>query len=357
MRRAPVIVVLALVLGGCAMPQWVPFFGKKGPAAPTVRLRPAPETPAPPAPARAARAAPPGEDGAVTDRIVAVVNNDAITLAELQESIVAYRQESRGQASVTDEELGRQFLTRLIDTRLQLQEADREKISVDELEVEDELAQRMKRFGVTTRGQMEELVKAQGLTLDHVRRRVREAIRVSKVIRRKVTLRVSVTEAEIDRYLAENRTKLETGLSYHARHILVPPTGTTDADWEAARIRAGVIRAQLLEGADFAALAQQHSRDASARSGGDLGTLKRGELAADIEAVILALGPGELSLPYRSAYGYHLFRLESKESLEGDGLASARQQIREILFRQKYEARLDAWLKEVKQRAIIEVRL
>jgi competence CoiA-like predicted nuclease len=52
-----------------------------------------------------------------------------------------------------------------------------------------------------------------------------------------------------------------------------------------------------------------------------------------------------------------VFRLESKDSLEGDGLTRIKQQVREILFRQKYEARLDAWLKEIKQRAIIEVRM
>jgi peptidyl-prolyl cis-trans isomerase SurA len=110
-------------------------------------------------------------------------------------------------------------------------------------------------------------------------------------------------------------------------------------------------------GADFAELARQHSRDASAKAGGDLGTLKRGELAAEIEARILALQDGEDSTPYRSALGYHIFRLESKEVLGGDALQRARQQVREILFRQKYEARLEAWLKEIKQRAIVEVRL
>ena len=64
-----------------------------------------------------------------------------------------------------------------------------------------------------------------------------------------------------------------------------------------------------------------------------------------------------VSAPYRSSLGYHLFKLESKESLEGEGLVRVKQQIREILFREKYEARLDAWLKEIKQRAIIEVRM
>jgi len=182
---------------------------------------------------------------------------------------------------------------------------------------------------------------------------VREGLRVQKVIRRKVVLRVSVTDAEIVQYVEENRQKLETGLSYHARHLLVVPEGSDDAAWESARIKADLLRAQVLDGGDFVAVAREYSRDASAKDGGDLGTLKRGELAQDIETEILGLEPGQVSPPYRSSLGYHVFRLESKESLEGDGLTRVKQQIREILFRQKYEA----WLKEIKQRAIIEIRM
>ena len=137
----------------------------------------------------------------------------------------------------------------------------------------------------------------------------------------------------------------------------MPDTGAADAAWENARIRAELLRTQVLEGGDFAELARQHSRDASARDGGDLGMLKRGELAQDIETKILSLEPGELSAPFRSALGYHIFRLESKETLDGEGLTRVKSQIREILFREKFETRLDAWLKEIKQRAIIDVRL
>ncbi|MGH7308009.1 MAG: peptidylprolyl isomerase [Candidatus Rokuibacteriota bacterium] len=296
-------------------------------------------------------------DPDVTDRIVAVVNNDAITLGEVQETLLSFRQENRGRASGSDEELSRQFLTRLIETRLQLQEADRERIFVEDGEVDEELAERMKRFGAKNKDEIAALIKEQGLTLDAVRKRVRETVRIAKVVRRKVTLRVSVTEEEIDRYLTDNQAKLETGLTYHARHILITPTGDTDVAWEAARIRTEMIREELAAGADFAELARQHSRDASAKTGGDLGTLRRGELAGEIEAQILALGEGQDSTPYRSALGYHLFRLETKETLEGDALRRARQQVREILFRQKYESRHEAWIKEMKQRAIVEVRM
>ncbi|MGH7313188.1 MAG: peptidylprolyl isomerase [Candidatus Rokuibacteriota bacterium] len=340
------LTMVALLLGGC---------GTAGTSAP-------PELPGRPSAAASTTVPERPSGGAadaseVTDRIVAVVNNDAITLGEVQETVMSFRQENRGRVTGSDEELSRQFLTRLIETRLQLQEADREKIVVDDSEVDEELAERMKRFGAKSKDEIEAMVKEQGLSLDAVRKRVRETVRIAKVVRRKVTLRISVTEEEIDRYLADNRAKLETGLAYHARHILITPAADSDAAWEAARIRAEVIREQLSVGADFAELARQHSRDASAKAGGDLGTLKRGELAAEIEARILALEEGEDSTPYRSSLGYHLFRLDSKETLEGDALQRARQQVREILFRQKYESRLEAWLKEIKQRAIVEVRM
>jgi peptidyl-prolyl cis-trans isomerase SurA len=352
-----------LLLSGCAtpslptMPSWVPLVGKKAPPPPPPPATPA-TTPTPPSLSeeRLARAREADQDQSIADRVVAVVNNDAITLAELQEQVVAYQHENRQTIEAT-EELLKQFLGRLIDTRLQLQEADREKIVIDDIELAEELAERYKKFGARTLEEFEAMVKAQGITMETVRKRLRDSLKVSKVVRRKVALRVSVTDPEIDAYLAKNRGKLETGLPYHARHILVVPQSDSDAAWEAARIRAEMIVKTLSEGGDFAALARQWSRDASARDGGDLGLLKRGELSPEIEAQILGLDEGEVSQPYRSGLGWHIFRLESKETLEGEGLQRARQQIREILFREKYEARLDAWLREIKQRAIIEVRM
>ena len=105
------------------------------------------------------------------------------------------------------------------------------------------------------------------------------------------------------------------------------PDADTDAGWEGARIKADMLRSQILQGADFAELAKQHSRDATAKDGGDLGTLKRGELSQDVEGAILVLKVEEVSQPFKSALGYHVFRLESKESLDGDGMVRIRQQI------------------------------
>ncbi len=357
-RRYPAVLLVALFAGGCAVPGWVPWLGTSPPPpGPPVAARPKSPDVAQPGDVRLRQMS---VHENVADRVIAVVNNDAITLGELQETIVAYRHESRQRGS-SDEELAKQLLPKLIDNRLQLQEADREKVTVDEAEVTEELAERVKTtYGAKSLEEFERMIKEQGLTMEAIKKRLRDSLRVQRVIRRKVALRVSVTDQEIVQYLEENRAKLETGLSYHARHILVVPDegAADDAAWEATRIKAELIVTQLTDGgADFAALARQHSRDASARDGGDLGTLKRGELSQEIENEILALTPGAVSRPYRSPLGYHVFKLESKDSLEGDGLVRVKQQIREILFREKYETRLETWLKEIKQRAIIEVRM
>ena len=359
MRLAPLAVLCLTLLAGCGMvalptmPSWVPLLGEGKPVRASGTTSRKPEAlPNAPVPDRVSLNAPEN----VADRVIAVVNNDAITLGELQENVIAYRYENR-QEQAPDEELASKFLNRLIEARLQLQEADREKITVEDSELAEELAERIKRVGAKSQEEFEGLIRAQGISMDAIKKRLKDSLRMSKVVRRKVALRISVTEVEIDRYFEANRPKLETGLGYHARHILIVPDGTTPEAWEAARPRAAEVRAQLVAGADFAELARQHSGDATAKDGGDLGTMKRGELAAEIEREVLALSPGELSLPYRSALGYHIFRLESNESLEGEALVRARQQIRDILYREKYEARHETWLKEIKQRAIIEVRL
>jgi len=218
MRARFVAAVLALAVGGCAMPMpgWVPYLGKK---------KGEPMVAQPPPPAPAATRAPvvtkprPPESEDVADRVVAVVNNDAITLGELQENIAIFRQENRDRVSASDEELQKQFLGRLIDSRLQIQEAGREKITVEDAELNEELADRMKRFGAKTPEELEALVKSQGLSYDTVKKRIRDSLLVQKVMRRKVSLRISVTEPEIDRYIADNREKLEAYLAAEIGHI------------------------------------------------------------------------------------------------------------------------------------------
>jgi len=357
--RLALAAVLAAAVAGCSIPSWVPLVGKEKRPAPSAAATTAASPAPPPAPSKAEPQRLP-DSQAVMDRVICVVNNDAITLYELDEAEAHYLYETKQQEM--SEEARRQLRDKLlqgiIENRIQLQQAEREKITAEDSEVQDQINEIMKKVNVSTPQQFEEVLKQQGLSMDGLKKRVRDQILVQRLTRRKVALRISVTEEEIDRYLVANRAKLETGLTFEARHILfLPDAGKGEEGWEDARRRAQQVYGLVLEGQDFAELARKYSEDPSAKDGGSLGTLKRGELTPEIEQAILRLKPGETSTPIRSQVGYHLFRLDAKETLSGEALAQARSQIRDILYREKYDARLKEWLTEIRQRSLIEIRL
>lgn len=365
MRRlsgAAGLLLIPLLAAGCSIPTWVPLLGKSKPASDAKQVAKAPEPPVAPA-------APPllgtkheslvSVDG-VLDRVICVVNNDAITLYELEEAEAQYIYESKEPPpdGVERKALRDKLLNVMIENRIQLQQAEKEKIVIEDSEMTDNLGEVMKKVNAKNQKEFEDILKANGLTLEGVKKRLREQLMVERVKRRKVNLRISVTEAEIDRYLTENRQKLETGLSFEARHILVlPDPGKGEDGWAEARQRTEHVYALLLEGRDFSELAKEYSQDGSGKDGGHLGKVKRGELSPDIEEAILRLQVGESSAPFRSQVGYHLFHLDAKETMAGEALVQARNQIRDILYRQKFDTRLAEWLSEIKQKAIIDVRM
>lgn len=357
---ALLVTALPVVVSGCAIPSWVPLIGADKPPAGRVAAAP----PAPPAPAATSllvtnREPPPPSDE-VIDRVICVVNNDAITLYELEEAEALYLHERKEEvpAGSARQALRERLLGRIIETRIQLQQAEREKVVVEDVEVSEQLDEIMKKVNAKDLTDLEALLKTQGIALDSVKKRIRDQIMVQRLTRRKVALRISVTEQEIDAYLASNREKLEVGLSFEARHMLfLPEAGQGEEGWTAAGKKAEMVYGLLKEGQDFGELAKKYSEDGSGKDGGQLGALKRGELAPEIEEEILKLEPGQFSAPFRSKVGYHLFRLDSRETLSGEALVQTRSQIRDILYRQKYDARLKEWLAEIKQRAIIDVRL
>lgn len=355
--RLAFAVLFTVAAAGCSVPSWVPLAGKtKGP-------EPAPAPP-PPMESRApllSRPALPPDSEAVVDRVICVINSDAVTLYELDEAEAFYLYENKMQPPAEEERaaLREKVLNGIVEKRLQLQQAEKEKLVVEDSEMKEQLDEIRKKLGATTEAQFEEQVKAQGLTLEGVKKRLYDQLMIQRIIRRRVALRVTVTEEDIDQYLNANREKLETGLTFEARHILfLPQAGAGEDGWQSARRRADDVYGRVMAGEDFGDLAAEFSEDAAtAKNGGRLGILKRGELAADIEKAILRLSPGEHSAPFRSEVGYHLFELDSKETLAGEQLAQARNQIRDILYRQKYDVRLKEWLVEIRSKAIIEMRL
>lgn len=139
-----------------------------------------------------------------------------------------------------------------------------------------------------------------------------------------------------------------------ARHILLRPSGQLSQ--VAARAQLAGYKRDIEAGrADFAKLAQDHSQDASAPGGGDLGWVAPGMFVPEFEDVMNKLQPGQIADPTVSRFGVHLIQVLARREApisERD----LREMVRNKLREQKYEETYQLWAQEVRGRAYVEYR-
>ncbi len=140
-----------------------------------------------------------------------------------------------------------------------------------------------------------------------------------------------------------------------ARHILVR-TNEVVSETEARR-RLEDIRERVVNGrADFAEMARVHSDDASAARGGDLDWVYPGDTVPDFERAMQELKVGELSQPVRTPFGYHLIQVLERRAADISP-ERRRQQARQALRERKSDEAFQEWLRQVRDRAYVELRL
>lgn len=141
----------------------------------------------------------------------------------------------------------------------------------------------------------------------------------------------------------------------HAAHILVALKPLVSDD--DARLRLQRLRGRILQGEDFGELARFHSDDtASAVRGGDLGWLNPGSTTPDFEAVMDGLAEGELSVPFKSSWGWHIVRVLARRDHDNSEEVR-RTQARNAIFQRKANEELAAWLGELRDNAFVRIRL
>jgi peptidyl-prolyl cis-trans isomerase SurA len=147
-----------------------------------------------------------------------------------------------------------------------------------------------------------------------------------------------------------NATITET----RARHILLRPGGQLSQT--TARAQLATYKTQIESGrADFAQLAQQHSQDASAPGGGDLGWVAPGMFVPEFEEVMNKLQPGQIADPLVSRFGVHLVQVLARREAPITE-RELRDLVRNSLREKKYDETYQLWAQEVRGRAYIEYR-
>ncbi len=254
----------------------------------------------------------PAQERELLDRIVAVVNDDVVLQSEFDRELAEIRRklEQLGATGIPDEEVRKQALERLILRKLQLQEAERLGITADDQTLQQALLAIARRNGLTP-AEMEEAMKAEGISPEAFRAQLREEITLQRLRSREVINRIQVTKAEVDNYLANQAQQGDNSVSYRIRHILIAtPEGASSEEIAQARRKAEEIVARLKKGEDFATLASRYSQGQQALKGGDLGWLPAGQVPTLFAQEVLSMNKGDIRGPLQASSGFHIIKLE-----------------------------------------------
>ena len=281
------------------------------------------------------------------DRIVAIVNSELIMLSDVKREFEMEQErlsrENRGndlpQRLKTAEYMA---LTKLIERRLQLQEAKAKKIEVSDLEVKQALEQ-MKRQGNSF-----DLTNA-----NHVQA-VRDQLLLMRVVDLHIRGNITVGDSEIKRFYQEHRDRFALPEEYQLSQIIIHPRssdGLADALTKARR-----AMDDLKRGEKFEEVAMQYSDGANALQGGRLGWVRQGELLPAIEQAVAHLVPGGISNIIESSEGIQIIRMDDRKPKQFRRYEDARREIQELVYQQKSDDMYQSWLIELKNKAYIEIK-
>jgi peptidyl-prolyl cis-trans isomerase SurA len=307
------ILVLILCLAGTA-------FAQSPAKSPAQSATQSPAQAATQSPAQRAR------DPLPADRIVAVVNDEVITLYDLETRLASALNQLKRQGTQLPPRnvLEAQMLERLVMDKVQLQIAKETGLRIDDTQLENAL-QRIATNNKMSFAEFREALKKDGIPYAKFREDIRDEMTIARIREREVENKIVVSEGEIDNYLAGDADKSDAGAEYEVAHILLrSPESASPEQIQVLKAKADQIIGRLAKGEDFAQLAAAYSDAPDGLKGGSLGKRPLDRLPAIFAEVVGKLKVGEVAPLLRSPNGFHIIKLVAKTG--GGGALPAVQQ-------------------------------
>lgn len=287
----------------------------------------------------------------VVDRIVAVVNDQIITLSELEQAAKSFQSmaglDQKGRDSKAFQ---REVLEALIDRKLAQAEAKRRGIAVADKELDQALKDFKERNHLLDEAALNQALAKAGLTLKELRQQISDQIMQEHLIQLEVGGKVTVSEADIRRFYNEHAQK--GGTQVHLRLIVVPyPPGAVPGEKEATQKKAEEIVQELRQKASFTEMLRKHGVQ-----GEDLGFISQGDLDPRLADFLKQLSPGDVG-PIQTPGGFQLVQLVGRRSGQPRPFEEAAPEIRKILMQQEMEKRFADWVKTLRERAHVRIML
>lgn len=288
----------------------------------------------------------------VVDRVVAVVNDEVISLSELElmaKSIQA--QPGLGSRLPDEQALQRQMLDALIDQKLAKAEAKRRGIEVTDKEMTIALDDFKKQNHLPDDAALAQALGKAGMTLNELKQKIKDQIIQDRLMMVAVGAKVTLTDEEMRRFYEQEYPK-SSGSRLHLLIVALPyPAGATQAQKDEVRQKAEVILKEHRQGVSLEELRKRHALLMQ-----DMGFIAESDLAPELASFLGKLKPGEVG-PIETPQGFQLVQLVERRSGQGKSFDEAKPEINKILLRQKMGRQFSEWLKGLRDKAHINIML
>lgn len=295
----------------------------------------------------------------VLDEIVAKVNQDVITLTDLQKEIRLLRLalgdevQDESRMEETFQRRRRALLKSVIQNKIMLQQAEEFGLTANaDVELEASLDRMRQEMGIPNLDVLDQMLQQRGTNLQEYRQSMKDRMVISWLIQQSVYSKITLLTPEIEQYYQDHSGEFTRPAEVELAEILFLTEGKNP---QAVRSSAEEALTELRSGRAFEEVAKQYSEGPTAARGGNIGKFRQGSLADQVEEAVFQLDFGQTTGIVETDYGLQILKVVSKTDREVRPLEEVRDQIEQALYQSKAEPELQDFMDDLIQQSYIYV--
>jgi peptidyl-prolyl cis-trans isomerase SurA len=292
----------------------------------------------------------------IVEEIVAVVNDEIITLSDFKREYAIKAQQA--QAQLQGDELEKalaQVKTALLDAmitdRLLLQMAKEKNFNITE-QLKMTIDNIKKENGIETDEELRRAVRGQGLDYDTWLKDMEETILKQSVIYSEVNKSLVIDEAQVIEYYKSHKSEFVQPAEYKVRAVYL---SLTEREGPALEAYKAEITGKIKGGLDFTQAAETYSDAPLKETKGDLGTLVVGQIDKTLETALEPLKSGEISNWIQAKNGWYMLRVEDRKESRTKSFEEAKRDIEQKMTSALQEVKFKEFMQGLKKRSFIKI--
>jgi peptidyl-prolyl cis-trans isomerase SurA len=301
------------------------------------------------------------EEPVVVDRIVAVVNDEIITLYDLNEALKPYEANIQAlgyapeKASETLFKLRSDLLNKLVDQKLADQQIKKNNITISKQEI-DATIERIKESRSYTDEDLRAGLAEQGLTIEEYRENLKKQLLRGRLVNREVKSKIVITNKEIEKYYNAHREKYAGETKYHLWNIFIRfSQATSEVQKQIAFGKMEAVLNQLKQGRPFESFVDESPNSPESPEKADLGLYRLDELSPQLRNVVKDMKAGEYSSILKTDKGYQIIYVQKILVTDPKSLSDVEKEIEDVLYNEAIDNRYNTWLSELRKRSHIRI--